>query len=202
MIFNLKTHNSLFFNYFIVNLVALFIDIFTFFSLDFLLQKRFITYGIDIIPFHRDPANFTDNMSKTFPPFVNCIINNNNKIISSRTESFGCHLTFMELYEKIFVFLWVWLIFLIIAVFLHLLFLLLMFIPTFRIYLLLHTKPIHANIKLKKSIYILSQNCKVGDIFLLYKIKKHMSHARFYDLLCNLSSFCTVLSHRNYLTKS
>merc|ERR1719187_1699798 len=32
------------------------------------------------------------------------------------------------------------------------------------------------------------KNCKIGDIYLLYRIKGHLSHARFYELLFRLSS--------------
>ena len=99
---NVRTHNGLFFKYFFCNILALGIDILCLHCLDYLLRGRFMHYGWMAYPFIRNPHDFNDYMSRTFPPFVSCEIGPVNEIINKRTEKFGCHLIMMELYEKIF----------------------------------------------------------------------------------------------------
>ena len=58
------------------------------------------------VPFSRDPANFTDSLYQIFPPFAHCEISPSKLLINQNTHRFGCHLHFMEYYEKIFIILW------------------------------------------------------------------------------------------------
>ena len=201
--FNLKTHNSLYINFVSVNAIALIVDIITMQFLDFILQGRFISYGFMAYPFKRDPKGFTDYMSQTFPPFATCELAKNNKLVNKRTEEFGCHLTIMELYEKVFLGLWLWLIVLIFITSLYLVFLFMMMLPCVRVHLLRTAKPLHANDKVKQTILRVSHNCKVGDMYLLYRLKQHLSHARFYELLARLSDpeLCKVTVHSDQSEK-
>ena len=47
-------------------------------------------------------------------------------------QEFGCHLTVMELYEKLFLFLWLWLVLLTAATLCHILYLAMFWLPYFR----------------------------------------------------------------------
>ena len=203
---NLKTHNGLYFNFLCVNIIALIIDLLTFQYLNFIFQGRFMSYGFSAYPFDRDPRNFNDYMSQMFPPFVSCELTSENKLTNKRTEELGCHLTIMELYEKIFLALWLWLILLTALTAGYILFLIAMLFPAVRKQLLRTAKPISANDKVSKTIVRVSDNCKVGDMYILYRLKQHFSHARFYELLSKLSDpeLCKIVvqsSEREKLEK-
>ncbi|XP_037790298.1 innexin inx2-like [Penaeus monodon] len=188
ILFNLKTHNGLYWKFLSVNIVALVVDVFAMQYLDFILQGRFIQYGFNSYPFNRDPRNFTDYMSQTFPPFASCELSIENQLTNRRTEKLGCHLTIMELYEKVFLGLWLWLILLTLTTCCYLIFLGLMWLPRMQQYLLRTAKPGHTNSKMGSVIEDAIKNCKIGDVYLLYRVKQHLSHARFYELLARVSS--------------
>uniref|UniRef100_A0A6A7FVA8 Innexin n=1 Tax=Hirondellea gigas TaxID=1518452 RepID=A0A6A7FVA8_9CRUS len=187
MINNLKTHNGLYMKYLTLNVIALAVDIGAFHYFDFLLQGRFITYGFEAYPFERDPEYFTDYISQTFPPFALCTLTIQNALVGKRTEIFGCHLTIMELYEKVFLFIWLWLIILITMTALYIVILLLAMIPKFRELWLRTAKPINGTEKTNVLISKVNKNCRIGDIYLLYRFKSHLSHAKFYELMIRLS---------------
>ena len=96
----------------LIHVFPLFINTGAFFFIHYIvLSEQFLLYGYEAFPYKRDPENFSDVMSKIFPPFVQCeIIGELHRIIGQRFESLGCHFTLMELYEKIFLFLWFWMI--------------------------------------------------------------------------------------------
>ncbi|KAK8395557.1 hypothetical protein O3P69_005575 [Scylla paramamosain] len=171
LIFNLKTHNGLYWKYLGVNVLALGVDLFAMQYLDFILQGRFIGYGFNSYPFSRDPRTFTDYMSQTFPPFATCELTRVNQLTNKRTEKFGCHLTIMELYEKVFLVLWLWLILLTFLTCCYLVFLACMWLPCVRCYLLRTAKPAHGSDKVRNVIQKVAANCKIGDIYLLYRLK-------------------------------
>ena len=187
MAFNLNTHNGLFNKYLLCNVAALIIDLFAFQFLNFLFQGYFLQYGFQAYPFYRDPVHFTDYMSQMFPPFVNCELHNEVQLVNKRIETLGCHLTVMELYEKIFLVIWLWLIILTAITAGYVLFLILMWIPQLRCLVLRVAKPVHARDNVMSVIYNVVKDCKVGDVYVLYRLKQHFSHAHFYSLLTRLS---------------
>ncbi|KAG7156133.1 innexin inx2-like [Homarus americanus] len=186
LFFNLRTHDGLYWKYLTVNIVALLVDVFAMNYFDFVLQGRFIQYGFKSYPFTRDPETFSDYMSQTFPPFASCELSPENQLVNRRTEKFGCHLTIMELYEKIFLVLWLWLIVLCFFTCCYIIFLLLLWLPLIRVCLLRTSRPLHGPDKVWKVSQGVVDNCKIGDIYLLYRLKQHLSHARFYELMVRL----------------
>ena len=184
---NIHTHNILYFKFFFLNVLALTIDIATMHYFDFLLQGRFLRYGIDAYPYERDPEGFTDYMSQMFPPFAMCNIDDKKKLVGQRSEKLGCHLTIMELYEKVFLLVWIWLILLIIVTTLYIVFLILVLIPKVREFWLRTSKPLMAPEKANMLIKRANENLKIGDVYLLYRFKGHLSHARFYELLMRMA---------------
>lgn len=186
---NLGTHNVLFYNNLVSTLLALVVDVLAFFVFDYTLQGRFISYGLMSIPFNRDPIYYTDYMSQTFPPFTQCEISPLQKLVGKRTEVFGCHLTVMELYEKMFLALWLWMVVLTFMTVCYLIYLCCFFLPYFRRTLLSCTKPNCASDEdnIQDRIDTVIKTCKVGDIFLLFKVKAFVTANRYYILLCNLA---------------
>jgi len=185
--FNLKTHNGLYYKYLTCNVVALLVDIFAFQFLNFLFQGRFLQYGYQAYPFNRDPVHFTDYMSQMFPPFANCELHNEVQLVNKRIERLGCHLTVMELYEKIFLVVWLWLICLTTMTAGYIVFLFLMWIPQARMLFLRVAKPLNAKDTIRNTICNIVSTCKIGDVYVLYRLKQHFSHARYYELLTRLS---------------
>ncbi|MCL4152597.1 UNVERIFIED_CONTAM: hypothetical protein GTU68_001450 [Idotea baltica] len=185
--YNLNTHNGIYFKFVGCNFIALMVDIFCFQFLDFIFQGRFIHYGWMSFPYMRDPQNFTDYMSSTFPPFATCKITKEYMLTAKRIETFGCHLTVMELYEKVFLVVWAWLILLTTLTCAYLLFLGFMWLPYFRLMILRVAKPINAKDTVSNTVVSVLSSCKIGDVYLLYRLKQHLSHVRFYELLTRLS---------------
>ncbi|CAL4059417.1 unnamed protein product [Meganyctiphanes norvegica] len=185
---NMKTHNGLYYKYIIANVIALFVDIFAFIFLDFLLQGRFIALGFNAFPYQRDPVDFSDHISQTFPPFAYCEIGKAQMLVGKgRNEKLGCHLTFMELYEKFFIVLWFWLIMLTTITSCYIVYLLTLHFPFVQKHILRTAKPAHGDQRLRDIVPALCQNCKVGDIFLLDRLKQHLSHTQFYKMMVVLS---------------
>ena len=176
-------HNSMFKKYVIANIVALGIDVFCWFMCDFVLKGKFITYGWMAYPYTRDPVYFQDYMSRTFPPFAKCELTPVFQILGERTEIYGCNLTLMELYDKIFLFLWFWLVILTTITIGYIFFLLLFCIPYTRMTLLRMAKPQCADRRATELVCDIAQNYSVGTFFILYCIKFYTSDSRFYELL-------------------
>lgn len=187
MAFNIKTHDNLFFKYLTCNFIALIIDLITLNFLDYCFQNRFLNLVYNSMPFDRDPKTFTDYLSQTFPPFADCELNHNSMLTNKRVEKLGCHLTVMELYEKVFILLWLWLVLLICITTLYIIYLFCFWSPWARLRILRVAKPANARDSIRNTVVSVLQNCKIGDIYLLYRLRQHFSHARYYDLLTKLS---------------
>lgn len=192
----LGTNNNLYIEYFVANFVALVVDIITFFYLNFILQGRFIVYGYTAYPFNRDPEKFNDYISQTFPPFVLCTLSpGQNQLTTGREELIICHLTLMELYEKVFLILWVWLIVLIFCTCCYIIFLCTVCFPYVRMYLLWMTKPSHATDRTWFIVKKVVARCNIGDVYLLYCLKGYISRVYFYDILVKLSKISNRPNH-------
>ena len=191
--YNTRTHNWLFVKYIGCVVVCLLIDILVFYGLDVFLLGKFSMYGIHAIPFNRDPVGFTDYISRVFPPFVDCEIAPVHQLLNKRIERFGCHLPIQEFYEKIFFIIWFWLIFLIIITSLYLIALaLFVFLPYIQLMLLRIPKPARATTSVRKTILKVMEFSKIGDIYLLYRLKQYSSAAMYYEILNQLAT-CEVL---------
>lgn len=127
-------------------------------------------------PFHRDPRYFTDELSRTFPPFAHCKLDGSVLINNAREDDLGCHLTLMELYEKVFIFLWIWLAVVTICTAMSVIFLLLVTVPPFnRLFLCMHSSS-KGITNLKKKVL---KFCGCADLYVLYLLKRHRSEAQF-----------------------
>ncbi|MCL4127162.1 UNVERIFIED_CONTAM: hypothetical protein GTU68_007495 [Idotea baltica] len=186
MTHNMRTLNSIYYKYLSLNIFSLAIDIFVLKFLDFLLQSRFMNLVPSSYPFTRDPENFKDYLSQTFPPFASCYLTKDHKILGGRSEDIGCHLTNMELYEKLFILFWFFIYALIIVTLLYNIYLIFMMVPKLRRYYISNSKPINAS----EPGHIVAANVlgklRVGDLYMLYRLKQHLSPGKFYELLIRL----------------
>ncbi|KAG7171060.1 Innexin inx2-like 6 [Homarus americanus] len=173
---HISTHGSLYLWLVICHIVALVIDIGTIYFLDFLLHGRFLKLVYMAYPFHRDPQYFTDELSQTFPPFVNCTLGRQMLINNQRIDYLGCHLMLMELYEKVFIFIWIWLAIVTVCTALSVILLLVITLPPFNSFFL-HMHSTSKCIKeMKRKVLKI---CQYGDLYVLYLMKRHRSEAQF-----------------------
>jgi len=175
--------NGLFYRYVGANITALAITLVVFFSLDGVLLGNFLGLGVDAFPMtvSRDGQNLTDPLTKAFQPFVDCEINDIQALTNKRDEHFGCHLTAQEFYEKIFLFIWYWMIGLMVAQTIYILFLFCFFCQTFRrcmIKRFLYNEP-----KLDETLDAATEKFSIGDWFVLYKIRVCFYYDGFNHLL-------------------
>jgi len=178
-----KGHTRLFWNYVAVHMTALGIDFAVIGFLDFLLQGRFLSLGFHTYAW-RDPDTFTDYISTTFPPFASCEINEVKQLVAQRREKFGCHLTLMELYEKVFIFLWFWLAFVTIFTFVYIIGIFLRyFTPIYRKRIFYAKHPDYTKKKMRELMKAVYQDCNYADIFLLHQIRKVMNNIQMFELL-------------------
>ena len=184
--FNSGGHDSLFYKYLICNIFALILDIAAFFMLDFCLNNKFLNLGF-AFPFHRDAWTFSDPLSKAFPPFVRCELSSKTELTSQRGEKFGCHLTVMELYEKFFVFLWFYLIFVTVATAFYILYLFVFLIPVTRRYVFNPTPSVTAKFLDIERVDSALKKLRVGDAYLLYRLQSFLLHPNYYKLLMKIS---------------
>ena len=99
----------MYFNCLFCHCYSLFLNVIIFITLDFCLQQRFLFYVPKVWPMTRNVENFSDFMSREFYPFSVCLLPPK-RLTNERTETLYCHLTLMEYYEKIFVFIWFYLV--------------------------------------------------------------------------------------------
>ncbi|CAL4139464.1 unnamed protein product, partial [Meganyctiphanes norvegica] len=163
---NKGSHNGIYWKYIGLNFLALGVDVFTMFLLDLLLQGRFIHYGLSLAEhYNRNPEDFSDEISRTFPPFVRCKIERVHLVVSSDEITYGCHLTFMELYEKVFLLLWFWLVIMISITILYIIYLMSM-IP----YIIFRNHVPCREIKWGVTT--------VGDYYIRFRLKAHVSESK------------------------
>ena len=162
--------NKIFYRYFFANIAALLTSAGVFTCLDAVLNGYFFNLGVDAFPITltREADSLSDPLTRAFPPFVNCQINKIMALTNKREEQFGCHLTAQEYYEKLFLIIWYWLVFLISTQALYLIFLTCFFSKLFckKMIRFLLKRKIHEEILAKST-----EKFEVGDWFLLYKMR-------------------------------
>ncbi|KAK4328975.1 hypothetical protein Pmani_000643 [Petrolisthes manimaculis] len=196
---HLHTHSHIYFWFVFTHLLALTIDVATVYFFNFILQDQFLTLMYSAYPYQRNPQNFTDYLSSTFPPFVLCRLDKNILINNERVENLACHLLLMELYEKMFIVLWVWLAVVTVCTTLIIICQLLATLPPFWGWFLhLHSNSSKIR-ELKRKVLKL---CDVGDLYVLYLLKKHRSDAQFVMFMSKLTHIHDVekVEHKHITT--
>ena len=196
-----RSQDSAFYKYLKAHIAALIIIILIFFSLDFILHYNFASLGYAAFPYARDFDSFNDKLCVAFPPFVKCQITNNEQLINERKEIVGCHLTYMEFYEKIFLFVWAWLIILIIITAAYIVFLCSFINHTFRKTLIKSCMSTKCE-NLDSVIETATWNFSVGDWFVLYRMQKAFYGNALYKILekignRNLNTTVTVKARKD-----
>ena len=188
----LGTHEGVYWKNLIGCFLAMLIDCVTFNIINWTLQGRFLAYGYKSLPFNRDPEQYSDYMFQTFPPFAECTVGPMHEIISKREEVYGCHLTVMDLYEKVFIFIWCWLWLLIVANIYYFVQLML-FIPSWSRTKIQNSYQVPELMKVEdfeaycKKIESTLSTLTVGDIFFLYRLQEVLPETRYFVVLCKVA---------------
>lgn len=103
-----KGIDKCFYYHILAHVVALSMNAFSFFIINFSLQNIFWDLVPVSYPFKRDFDTFQDPLSTRFSPFTVCTIDQ--RMLYGSVVEYRCHLIFMEYYEKFFVLLWLWLV--------------------------------------------------------------------------------------------
>ena len=182
--------NGLFHRYLMLNIISFVLNVLSMFFLDFFLQGRFITYGLTDV-YNRDPEFFKDLMSRTFPPFVTCTITPFMQLVNERKEEYGCHLTLMELYEKVFFVLWWWMIFVMVANISYVLFLVCFrFMSCVQTLVLKGSKPdtqrSEEDFHYSETLAKLLKKAGVGNMYMLYRLRQFLDDATYLQLIIKL----------------
>lgn len=160
-----------------VLLSCLSINLVVFFVVDLTLAGFYLHLPLNLFAI-REIENLSDAISVAFPPFVECELAPKMQLWMDRTERIGCYLPLMELYEKMFVGLWLWqaCIFLLILLCLanHQL---PQLVPRLKRDLL--TLPNRPQLAAR----LLSSSMSLGDLLLLLKVKPLLTTADFQNLL-------------------
>jgi len=116
---NYGRHHTLYMDKIKVHGIALLVNVLAFFLINLSLQGTYFALIGSHWPFSRDYLRFSDPLSSLFPPFTLCETSPKMQLWMGRTERVGCHLPLMEVYEKLFLAIWVWQILLALATLLN-----------------------------------------------------------------------------------
>ena len=105
---NYGSHASLHLDKILIHVICFLANMLAFFILHLLLQGHNYVLLMTFWPFTRDYHQFHDALSTVFPPFTQCEVTPKMQLWMGRTERVGCHLPLMEIYEKVFLMVWVW----------------------------------------------------------------------------------------------
>ncbi|XP_076058369.1 uncharacterized protein LOC143035317 [Oratosquilla oratoria] len=168
-------HQGLYMKLIFVHLLAYLLDLAVIAFINFTIQGQFMYLVPDALPFSRDYVGFTDPLSTVFPPFASCTFNKDWRMFGSRTEEFVCHLTLMELYEKIFVFVWLWMVLLVVWSSIYVVFLMVAIVSPIWTY-------IHHVVALKHIQRSVSKTWGLADFYVLFCVKRRVSAVAFVQI--------------------
>ena len=182
---SLHSHNIYAVKFFICEVLNFFNTLFQMWFLNRFLGGSFITYGVDVVNFsEKDQLDRTDPMIEVFPRVTKCTFMMFGPSGSVEKHDLMCVLALNVINEKIFVFLWFWLVLLICLTCISFLYrLVVFFVPSVRNGLLQK----RAQLRYKVTIDSLAPKLYFGDYFLLYLISKNVEILSFSGLLEELS---------------
>ncbi|KAK7603681.1 hypothetical protein V9T40_003680 [Parthenolecanium corni] len=182
----LHMHNGYAYAYFFCELLN-FINVFlNMIIIDTFLNGTFMTYGMEVIQFHSmDQENRTDPMIEIFPRVTKCTFRKYGPTGTIQTHDALCVLALNILNEKIYIFLWFWLIFLaILSTFALLYSVAVITLPTIRQIILVR----RFRFGTPNNVSTLIKKTQIGDFLLLHFLGQNMSMMTFGDLLEELSN--------------
>lgn len=173
--------NASYANCVVVHVYTLLVNILGIYLLDLMLDGKFISYVPRIYFLSQNNIQtFKGGTFEIFPPFVDCATSTNDFGVG-RQEFLRCHLPFMEMYERCFVIIWVWLAGLLTLNVCYLLYLL--SLKTICVRYFLFGKAVGGG-------------HRIGDVFLYYKVSRMVNKYVFDKAMdiCNCKKTITTLA--------
>ncbi|XP_045616201.1 innexin inx2 [Procambarus clarkii] len=169
---HMDSHKNWAYSFFFCEFLNLAVVISTLFFTDWFLGDEFLTYGVKVFGMiGMDPENRTDPMSYVFPRMAKCTFRSFGASGTIQIRDVMCLIATNIINEKIYVFLWVWLVLLTTATSMYLVFrLLTLLVPAFRRFLLqLLVKP-----QMQADVATVMQQTSLSDWFLIYNLGRNM----------------------------
>ncbi|RWS06246.1 innexin shaking-B-like protein [Dinothrombium tinctorium] len=157
--------------------------VFQFWILNLLFNRKFWTYGIEVLKAQLGLTE-SDPMAQLFPKMAKCEFFKSGPSGNAERIDILCLLSLNVVNEKIFLFLWFWLIFLLGLTLLTLMIHLLLFSCWYLRYLSVMAS-IKCNVPRKKISHLVSQ-LSFGDWFVLHLFKQNVDPLVYNDIICNL----------------
>ncbi|KAK2716942.1 hypothetical protein QYM36_007179 [Artemia franciscana] len=181
---NLKTNNMNAWVYFCCEILNCFNVVFQSYLLNIFLGYEFVNYGSQILNhLHQNPMESVDPMERIFPKLAKCTVYEWGFSGTIQRKDLICLLALNIFTEKIYAFLWFWLI---------ILFLLSLLAVIYRI-ILFCFRPIRGwslsvGARLRDNLHIntVNKKCSVGDWFLLRLLEKNMDPVVFGEFIKRL----------------
>ncbi|XP_048510259.1 innexin inx2-like [Athalia rosae] len=183
---NLHTHNFYAFRFLTCEILNFCNAIGQIYFLDVFLEGQFSKYGPAVTAFaiETNPFQRIDPMARLFPKVTKCTIHTFGSSGSPQTHDALCILPLNVVNEKIFVFIWFWLVFLAIVSGLAVIYRIIVFSqPWARVYLLRATVQFISRSKAETVV----QSFGIGDWFLLHQLSHNLNPIIFWELVNELA---------------
>jgi len=182
---NLKNHNFWAYRYFFCELLALCNVIGQMFLLDRFFDGTFFTFGIEVLSFaDRDQEDRIDPMVYVFPRMTKCTFHKFGSSGEIEKHDALCILPLNIFNEKIYIFLWFWMLILSALTFLVVVYrVLICFSASIRTYLM---KIRYRRVR-TECIEVIMEKSQVGDWFLMYLLGQNIDQVIFKDVMQELA---------------
>ena len=182
---NMRTHEYWAYCYFFCELMTLMNVILQIFIINKILKGVFLTFGFDVVAFiFQGQEDQVDPRIFAFPRMTKCTFH---LFSGAELDKFDtiCMLPLNEINEKIFLFLWFWLFFLVLFTFILLICRIVTTLsPDVRVYLLRRVSSLVEEETVTKVV----RNTKIGDWLLLNLLGKNLDSNTFKELMDSLAS--------------
>lgn len=172
MMNHLHMHMNWAIRFFLCEALCLVIVVGNIYFTDFFLDGTFMTYGTEVINFpDMDPQHRVDPMTRIFPRVSKCTFRKFGSSGTIETHDTMCVLAVNIINEKIYIFIWFWLVCLTAITSAWLLYRLLIIVSSDVRFRLLNYRGRWAG---KANLELVAKQCNLGDWFLIYHLGRNM----------------------------
>ncbi|KAK3854890.1 hypothetical protein Pcinc_038670 [Petrolisthes cinctipes] len=186
---HMNAHRSWAFKFFLCEALNLCVVVGTLFFTDWFLGGEFLTYGTSVFDVAKlDPENRTDPMAYVFPRMAKCTFKSFGPSGTIQIRDVMCLIATNIINEKIYLFLWVWIVLLTTVTSAWIVYrILTIVLPFFRIFLL----KARANSAMSSEVSKVMRMASLSDWFLLYNLAKNMEKTVFSEFIQHLAEDLT-----------
>ncbi|XP_042203530.1 innexin inx2-like [Homarus americanus] len=178
---HMDAHKKWAYSFFVCEFLNLGVAVATLFFTNWFLGGEFLTYGADVMEvIGLDPENRTDPMSYVFPRMAKCTFKSFGSSGTIQVRDVMCLIATNIINEKIYVFLWVWLVMLTTLTSAFLIYRLLTILFPFFRHFLLKTRVNH---EMSRDVTVVMKMSSLSDWFLVYSLGKNMEQTVFSEFI-------------------